>query len=346
MKYIYILLFSIIFQACSGDEKFINNFPDTNKALLVYNKNGASTIKVIDLLGKNVLNENILLDFPKSAISDTIEKIRQYRYDLFLFIPKAMKIVVVDFNKFEYKTTIDFSNLNLIPTDIAFANATDAYVTHENADFVSLVDLTNYKIAKHIKVGQSPRAIAAAGNQIYVANYASGTVSVVDSRTNRQEAIINVPPFPIFAEVRPDGKEIAIISRGQGKDFTDVVKTPAIATFINVSSRQKTAEIPIGTSTIKAEQVDPIASCMSSSYNLFVSSGTNLFRINARTHSAAINVGKYAYTKLIFNNYKNEIIAILEDGAKSKIRICDPSSGATKYDVPIENGIRWVQPIY
>lgn len=346
MKHIFIILLSVTFIACSNEEKFIDNFEDSNKALLLYNKDGASTIKVIDLLTSSILNQNILLDFPKSAITDTIDKIRQYRYDLFLFLPNAMKIVVVDFNKLEYKATIDFSNEKLIPTDIAFANATDAYVTHQNSDQVSLVDLTNYKVAKQIKVGESPRAITAAGNQIYVANYLSSTISVIDSRTNRQEAIIDVPPYPTFLEVRPDGKEIAVVSRGQGKDLTDVAKTPAIATFIDIITRQKTAEIPIGTSTIKAEQVDPIAACMSSSSYLYITTAANLFRINSRTHSAVVNVGKYPYTKLFFNNYKNEIIAILESGETSKIKICDRSTGIPKYDVPVENGIRWVQPIY
>ncbi len=348
MKPKYILLILVLLFSCSGEEKLIDNFTDTNKALLIYNKKNKVSIEKVDLLSGVVLEENILSKITQISQEDTISLAKYFRENIFLFAKGSYKIFVLDFNSLDYKYTIDFSQSQLIPTDIAFANATDAYITFENSDKVALLDLTNFVVAKQIKVGTSPRSIAAAGNQIYVANYSDNTVSVIDSRTNKQEAVISVAPFPIYIGVRTDGKEVVVVSRGLGKDLTDVVPTAAIATIIDVATRQKVAEVPIGTSTIKAETVMPISSVITNSNYLFVTNGINLFRINVKSRATAYNVGKYAYQKLFFNNFKNELIALAVDEQvnSKKINICDRSSGIIKYSVNVQSGLRWILPIY
>ncbi|HOM04346.1 MAG TPA: hypothetical protein PLU67_02510 [Candidatus Kapabacteria bacterium] len=348
MKPKYILLIFLLLTACSGEEKLIDNFNDTSKALFIYNIDNKASIAKVDLLNGSVLDENILAKISQISDKDTISLARHFRDNIFLFAKASYKIYVLDFNTLEYKYTIDFSQSQSIPADIAFANATDAFITFENSDKVALLDLTNFAVAKQIKVGNSPRSIAAAGNQIYVANYSDHSVSVIDSRTNKQEAVISVAPFPVYVGVRSDGKEVVVVSRGLGKDFTDVVPTAAIATIIDVATRQKVAEIPIGTSTIKAETVLPISSVITNSNYLFVTNGSNLLRINIKNRTAAFNVGKFSYQGLFFNNFRNELIALAidEQGNTKKINICDRSMGTINYSVNVKAGLRWILPIY
>lgn len=348
MKLKYILFIAFLLAACNGEEKLIDNFTDTNKALLIYNTESKATISKVDLLTGEVFEENILAKIPEINQKDTISLARHFRDNIFLFAKGSFKIYVLDFNTLEYKSTIDFSQSQYIPNDIAFANATDAYITFENSDKVGLLDLTNFVLAKQIKVGSSPSSIATSGNQIYVANYSDNTVSIIDSRTNRQEAVISVAPHPIYVGVRSDGKEVVVVSRGLGKDLTDVVPTAAIATIIDVATRQKVAEIAIGTATIKAETVLPISSVITNSNYLFVTNGNNLFRINVKSRSSATNVGKYSYRELFFNNFRSEMIALVvdEQGNSQRINICDRSAGTIKYSLNVKNGLKWILPIY
>lgn len=348
MKYVIFLITILIVVSCSQDEKFIDNYSSSTKALIFINLPNTSIIKKVDIFKNEILDENILQKIKEIPENEKLNAMKQYRDNIFLISYENKKIYVLDFNSKKYKATIDFSPLKLEPTDITFANATDAYVTHSNSNEISIIDLTNFSIARQIKVGSSPRAIAASGNQIYIANYNDNTISVVDSRTNRQEAIIEVAPKPIFLFTRADGKEIIVISKGNGKDATDVEHTPAVATFINVEKRQKVAEIPIGTSIIKPENVSPIAACLTNSNYLFISTGENLLRINARTRSAATNIGKYRYSFLTFSNYTSEIFAISNDenNNSNKIVVCDRSSGKMKYSINTQQGTIWILPIY
>ncbi|MCX8054058.1 MAG: hypothetical protein N3A67_00110 [Ignavibacteria bacterium] len=348
MKLKYILFIAFLLAACNSEEKLIDNFKDNNKALFIYNTENNLSIAKVDLLNGNVLEENILSKLPQININDTISLARHFRDNIFLFAKGSFKIYVLDFNTLDYKYTIDFSQSQIIPNDIAFANATDAYISFENTDKVGLLDLTNFVLAKQIKVGSSPRSIAASGNQIYVANYSDNTVSIIDSRTNKQESVISVAPYPVYVGVRSDGKEVVVVSRGLGKDLTDVAPTAAIATIIDVSTKQKVAEIPIGTSSIKAETVLPVSSVITNSNYLFATNGSNLFRINVKSRSSAYNVGKYSYRELFFNNFRSEMIALVADeqGNSKKINICDRSTGTTKYSVNVQNGLRWILPIY
>ena len=104
---------------------------------------------------------------------------------------------------------------------------------------MSLVDLTNFKIIKQIPVGEKPVAIKAIGNQIFVANQSSSTVSIIDSRNNDVVSTIPVNTAPTFVGAKNDGSEAIIISLGDGK-LNANAKTEPSATFINVVSRATT----------------------------------------------------------------------------------------------------------
>jgi len=343
---VFALLVALL-TACNKDEKFINNFDEKKLAMLAVNEDSHSYLRIIELNSGEIEIDRISLPYNDTLFNTAIDKIKSFRNHIFVFQYSAFRIIVLNSNNYSLAGIIDFSLQELVPSDICFANATDAYISHGNSNLVSLLDLTNLQIAREIVVGAAPVSIAASGNQIYTTNFSDNTVSVIDSRTNKVQATIIVPLKPMMIDVKADGKEFIVVSAGEGK-LTAGDKTNAMITFIDVATRNVLNEIPIGVGLVNAIDVVPLGLTVSSRDWAFISSEDNFFRVNIRTKSGVVNIGRYKYNKLTYNYYKNVVIAIEQDNSGNAIRsvICNNTTGRKISDLAIPNGTKWILPIY
>lgn len=96
-----------------------------------------------------------------------------------------------------------------------------AYVAGERDNIVDVIDVQNRKILRQIKVGANPEGLALSPNLsvLYVANYGSDTLSVVDTSTDKVRATIMLRPVamsglpgagPTGLTVSPDGKKVYV----------------------------------------------------------------------------------------------------------------------------------------
>ncbi len=347
IRILILVVIALAISSCQKDEKFINNFDDKDLALLAINNESQSALRLVNLSNGNIEIERISLNNNDSLFNTPIDKIKSFREHIFVFQESAFRIIALYSNDYSLAGVVDFSAQQLVPSDICFANATDAYIAHGNSNLVSLLDLKNLQIARSIVVGNKPISIAASGNQIYTTNFQDNTVSVIDSRTNREEAVIGVPLRPMLIDVKADGKEFVVVSAGEGK-LTEGEKTNAMVTFIDVATRNIINEIPLGVGAVQAIDVVPLGLAVSSRDWAFISSADNFFRINLRTKSGAINIGRYKYSGLYYNFYKSVVVAIEKDNSGNSIRsvICNNTTGRKLSDFAIPNGTKWIHPIY
>jgi len=86
------------------------------------------------------------------------------------------------------------------------------YVTNIEDDSVYVIDRMSKSVVSVIRVGKKPKGIAIdpEGTYVYVANYGSNTVSIIDTMTNELEETVYLPLGigPSAVAVSPDGKYV------------------------------------------------------------------------------------------------------------------------------------------
>jgi YVTN family beta-propeller protein len=113
-----------------------------------------------------------------------------------------------------------------------------AYIPSQDADSVFVVDQQTNKIVTAIPVGDSPHGVAVSpsGTRVYVTNYLSHTVSVINGTT---QAVIGSPisvgDYPIGIVVSPSGSIVYVANEGSETiSVIDAVTNTVIDTITDV----------------------------------------------------------------------------------------------------------------
>jgi uncharacterized repeat protein (TIGR01451 family) len=132
------------------------------------------------------------------------------------------------------------------PAD-AVGAGTYTYVADTQSDSLTAIDASTGSVSATIPVGDDPNAVAvsANGQRAYVANFGSGTVSVVDTTHNAVTDTISMPSTgtgdglvqPYELALSPDGSTLYVTDFGQGDLFV-----------VDTSSNTVTATVPVGSS--------------------------------------------------------------------------------------------------
>jgi YVTN family beta-propeller protein len=310
----------ILFSACSSEEKLIDN---TDSEWEILAATDDAKVMHIEMPSQDILSQDVMTVVLSEPAGGNIEKITEFRNNVYFFIPDVYKIIVADKFDFTKVAEIDFSTTQLVPTDICFPNATAAYVTHSNAASVSLVDITTFQVVRQIAVGDSPREIAAAGNQVYVCNQAGHSCSVIDTRTNEVAATIGVSPNPTYVGVNSAKTEMVVVSLGFGK--TDSAsKSPAMVTFIDIESRTKVAETPLGFGAVDPNEQHPMGLAVSPKDWAFIPTKDYLLRVDARFHDRVMLASRKLFPEIYYDHKVEKMFMMGSAEGGRQLALGDP----------------------
>ncbi|MDA7843932.1 beta-propeller fold lactonase family protein, partial [Pontimonas sp.] len=95
-----------------------------------------------------------------------------------------------------------------------------------------------YDVTATITVGSGPRGVAVSpdGTKAYVANWAIGTVSVINTTTNAVDATITVGSNPSGVASSPDGTKVYVTNYNDGTVSVINTTTNAVDATITVGS--------------------------------------------------------------------------------------------------------------
>lgn len=343
MKKIFLLLLvaSFVLLSCRDEERLIDNTKLTWNFLATTDVDTPS-LMLVELPDGTVLNNDLFLSANGEQLSGKVTKMVEFRNQIYLLIPSKFKIEVINDTNFKRIATIDFSLTGKEPTDICFANATDAYVTHGNDTSVSLVDLTVFRVARSIKVGVHPVAITCAGNQIFVANQLSNTVSLIRNRV--VIADINVQTAPSFIDVNSDGSKVVVLSLGSGKIDSDS-KSPAKASIINVSDHTIFKTADIGFDAYPAIDQIPNGIVISDLDRAYILCQENVLNMDA-------NFGDNPYLTIIgkfkspfFDFMRNQLILLKYNNPGFELYVIDPNDETVKIVYSFSTNVNCVLPL-
>jgi len=182
--------------------------------------------------------------------------------------PKGTQLYITDFGSASVNV-IDAKNNTLVPyqlqagngpTGLAFTpNGKYVYIANFYDNTVVVIDtVTQLLVGSPITVGSSPQSVVMApkGKTVYVTNQ-DGTVSVIDTATNKVTATINTNSPNNHAcpgsAITPDGKyfyvvaqsslQVVMVSTATNKILGTAVLMPNFPSFIVVAPNGKTAYI-------------------------------------------------------------------------------------------------------
>lgn len=341
MKYIFLLL--ILFAiACSPKEKVVNPVKE-NRTFMISTDLGGYSLKGIDVPSAKLNEEDFFRKIFQIEAKSSITTIADNGMDIFFFMPDEMKIFVADKKDMSQKAIIDFSARNLKPVSVTFPNATDAYIIHREASDVSIVDLTVYEIARTIKCGVRPAAIASNGNQVYVADSRGNAVHVIDTRTRAVEATIPVQSGPSFIRFSNDGKSAIVVSTGISGTGDDATKTAATITFINKETRSITSSTELGFGQISPIEQLPIGFEITLNDWGFIPTQIGLLRVDLRSPDKISLMNRLALTGIAYYRDENELILYIS-GSSSDIYLADDSRADIKESLKFQGRIFAIYP--
>jgi len=292
---------------CSRPNRIIDNTQDEWKILAATDAT-PSSLTLIHQPDNVITSSDVFLSVNGSPLPGKVSKIVEFREYLYVLVPSAHQIIVVD-KSYKIHTVVDLSTTQKIPTDIAFGNATTGYIAHENDTTVSVIDITNFKIARSITVGRHPIAIAGVGNQIFVANQASNTVSQIDTRTNTVVATHDVATAPTFIQTNTkNGREVIVLSLGAGK-LDSEPKTVPVVTFID-SSRIITHITQLDNELFGGADAKPIGIALSSLDWIFIPVQKGIIRLDARSKIDATLFIEKEYSTIYYNFRRDELLLL------------------------------------
>lgn len=337
-----IALAFVVFSGCSFDEETRNTNVGTFR---LFEMPAASKLRLVQYPDQKVVYRDFLTEQLGITTNSKVTAIKEFLGNLFFLIPEDSKIIVASLDSLKKIAEIDFSATKGTPVDICFANSTDAYVCLENSDEISIVDLTSFLSAKLIKVGKNPCKAVAIGGRVFVANYSDATVSVIEINMRTVSNTINVRPCPISVDASNDGAKLIVTCRGNGKDDSNITRTSAVAQFYGFSSLELLAEKELGTSSIKAANVNPRAATVSARNYAFFATDNALMRINASTYDKASASLKGDFHFVMYNFWRDELMILKSNGSTSEIITADPNNGSKTFTRTVSDSLICIFPI-
>lgn len=292
--------------ACSKDEVVINSSGDQAWKMLA--STGAN-VAVISQPSGDVVKNNF------AQASGTITKMATFGGRIYLLAKDDYKITVVDEVSGEQLAVLDFSASQLMPSAIAFANATDAYVAHENSDKISLVDIYYNKVVRQINVGNNPTDLAyLASGYIAVTNSGSNSVSIINTKTYAKERDVATNPVPAYVGATDSKKIFTIVCRGNGKDGSGE-KTSGYVQFLNPATGEITYTKEIKNLGIDGSEITPRSLAINEKGLTFIATNYAMYKLNTKLKSPVLSVVKRDdFAGVSYNYALQEIIVIKSDG--------------------------------
>ena len=150
---------------------------------------------------------------------------------------RAKKIVVIDATTDQVIRAIETDQGG---THMALVNkaGTWAFFTNRESNTVSFLDLSNYRIAVNVAVGQGAEGFALSPDEkeMWVGNRVDGTLSVIDIA--RRQTVATIPAeAPIRVMFTPDGKHVLVPNGGASE-----------VNVFDVATRRKIRTIGVGQS--------------------------------------------------------------------------------------------------
>lgn len=314
---------------CSPTETLINSYDDqwtiasTSQRGLVH----------VSMPSAVQTDEFVWGDFPNS-----FSKLSVFRDRMYALNDWGYWILVFDASSLNVIDTLS-TVLYEYPNDIAFANATTAYVAMKRFEVVLVMDLLTGFTPKVITVPGIASAIAAMGNQICAVFPKKNQAVLIDTRTNEITATIPTGPSPLYVAADPANEQFVIVCTGDGKINTASPSNPVMQ-FLRLDTKSIIATTDISGRATNAALQRPRGLIVTANEDAFVPVQNGLVRVSTRTRSKASVIQFESYDGIFANPARAEIMTVRYTSEGSIIDVFDEFAENIRYTFTRPDSVR------
>lgn len=299
-KQIIYCLCILFLSACAKDIPVYNT---TDQTYSIFLSDSSGKIARVTMPDARIADNNYYFTVNNENINGAVTWMKEFRDNIYLGIPSQYRVIVI--NKYSFKKVgqFDFSISQRIPSDIAFVNATNAYIAHENDSTISLVDLYSFNVARNVPCGKNPVALAAIEQQVFVACQGDNTIRRIDARTNTIVATYSTAPVPtLLTNIQDDNlvsdkRRLLLVCKGNESESASV-------SLMDINGAMT------GTYTIAlaAGKELPRATAITKTDFAFIATQTSVWRYDIRKPEAPRRLSPSAAQDIYYNIRRNELI--------------------------------------
>ncbi|MFY8160401.1 MAG: hypothetical protein ACOVNU_03660 [Candidatus Kapaibacteriota bacterium] len=331
--------------ACSPEDKLIDNTTNRFNLLLTTNESN-KPIKILQLPENNVIENdntnklNVVLD------GKIINKTKKYLDKLYFIIEEEATIYVFNSDTYDYIDKYVFDQ-SRTPIDIAFSNATDAYVLYKNKSAltvvqnnIGLIDIYFNKFVKDIdtEYPSDLTSIAAHKNMLYL-GFSDKNIGKFDIRDNKLKSTTKIRNICNLITVTFNNDILLFIDG----DSTNNLKSTVIYINQNEFTNQKEVEINLFGVSSNILQSNSVVN--SPKEYTFFATNQGLLRLDSRNRANPSFISSEIYNLCRYNERNSSLILIKNLPNGSVIDFADNETGDIKSSYSINYKIMSLLPL-
>ena len=316
---------------CSPTDTVINSFDET-WTLATTSQKG---LAFVSMPSGTQSSEFVWGDFPNSFSKITVFRDRMYAlndWQTYILVFDATTTTVVD--------TL-FTTLYEYPNDIAFANATTAYVAMKRYNVLLVMDLTTGFSPRVIELPGKATSVACFGNQVCAVIPEKNTAVLIDTRTNEITKSLQTAASPFYVGADAANENFVVVCLGDGKINASVPSNP-IMQFVRPQTASLIASIDISGRATNASIQRPRGLLVTANEEAFVPVQNGLIRVSTRTRSKASIVQLESYDGIYANPARAELMTVRHSPEGSTIDVFDEFAENIKYTFVRPDSVRSV----
>lgn len=316
---------------CSPTDTVINSFDDTWTVASTSQRG----IAFVAMPTGTQSSEFVWGDFPNSFSKLTVFRDRMYAlndWQTMILVFDATTRNVVDTLRttlFEY------------PNDIAFANATTAYVVMKRFNVMLVMDLLTGFSPRTIELPGIASTVAAMGNQICAVIPSRNLAVLVDTRTNEITDTIPTGASPFYVAADPANENFVIACLGEGKLTTATPTNPTLQ-FLRPETRAIIASVDISGRATNAALQRPRGLLVTANEEAFVPVQNGLIRVSTRTRSKSSIIQFESYDGIFANPARAEVMTVRYTAEGSIVDVFDEFAENLKHTFTRPDSVRSV----
>lgn len=320
---LFIIFFSIFF-SCKKEESILEG-ETPPRYFYIVTSDQPNSVKLFEFPSKNIIDEDVYFSRNGSKLDD-ISQIIEYRGYVYLLQKKSFKISIVTADSFKLVAELDWKTHQLEPSSISFVNATTAFISFQDTALVSVLDLTNFKLAKNINVASPIYYLDNASFYVLGLSLQSGDLIVIDSRTYTISNTINAGDRPLALAFNQERSEIFVLCVGKGKIDTSNYKTNAKLIAYKFPDFSKFLETDIIVGSINAQTIIPTGIVVPGRYYGIITTLSGFLRFSLTNPKLIQRYIVGEFFNLLYDYKRDQIIAISKSGNISTIYLINPTN--------------------
>jgi hypothetical protein len=318
--------FILLAFSCSKEEKILEGETPPRYFFVVF-ANEPAALQLVEAQSSKIIDPDAFYSANAKRL-DKITQIVEFRDLLYIFQSKSHKITIATRDSLKVIKELTWSDSEIMPSSIAFPNATTGFVSFADTSIIAVLDLTNFVVARYIKVEAPVTFLENADYYILGVSPANGTLIIIDSRTYSVITSKPIGDYPFSLGYNSFRNTVYTICMGNGKIDTSVEKSPAKLVAITYPDFNISSQTELNIGSISSKTLIPSGLSVPGKYFGFISTLSGLLRFSLTNPSQIQRYIAGEFTNIMYDYRKDQVLALSRSGDQTLLYVINPNDAS------------------